>query len=169
MIWAKKKKVESLFYIICVKQLFSIIYFYIYKNILVFHAYSCPEWIKKIISQQIKAGNILQETLMLNKKNVIPGREQTSSLKDSLAACQTSFCPSPPFIEKMRCKLEWKAPYQLQRETTVFSLLRHQSNFSWLIKWFCYITKATFIYIYCSPFDSSWSGKWFRSFKLANL
>ncbi|PWA30974.1 hypothetical protein CCH79_00010636, partial [Gambusia affinis] len=51
---------------------------------------------------KIKAGNILQETLMLNKKNVIPGREQTSSLKDSLAACQTSFCPSPPFIEKMR-------------------------------------------------------------------
>ncbi|XP_014846919.1 PREDICTED: synaptonemal complex protein 2 [Poecilia mexicana] len=51
---------------------------------------------------KVKAGNILQETLMLNKKNVIPGREQTSSLKDSLAACQTSFCPSPPFIEKMR-------------------------------------------------------------------
>ncbi|XP_027878082.1 synaptonemal complex protein 2 isoform X1 [Xiphophorus couchianus] len=51
---------------------------------------------------KIKAGNILQETLMLNKKNVIPGREQTSSLKDSLAACQTSFCPTPPFIEKMR-------------------------------------------------------------------
>ncbi|XP_054905451.1 synaptonemal complex protein 2 isoform X2 [Poeciliopsis prolifica] len=51
---------------------------------------------------KITAGNILQETLMLNKKNVIPGREQTSYLKDSLAACQISFCPSPPFTEKMR-------------------------------------------------------------------
>ncbi|KAM4738199.1 LOW QUALITY PROTEIN: synaptonemal complex protein 2 [Anableps anableps] len=57
---------------------------------------------EKSESPQVKAGNVPQETLMLNKKNVIPGREQTSALKDSLAACQTSFCPSPPFIEKMR-------------------------------------------------------------------
>ncbi|KAK5602052.1 hypothetical protein CRENBAI_017232 [Crenichthys baileyi] len=51
---------------------------------------------------KVKAVNVPQETLMLNKKNVIPGREQTSALKDSLAACHTSFCPSPPFIEQMR-------------------------------------------------------------------
>ncbi|XP_030588703.1 synaptonemal complex protein 2 isoform X3 [Archocentrus centrarchus] len=43
--------------------------------------------------------NVLQETSKLNKKNA---QEQKSSLRDSWAACQTSFCPSPPFIEKMR-------------------------------------------------------------------
>ncbi|XP_047228681.1 synaptonemal complex protein 2 isoform X4 [Girardinichthys multiradiatus] len=56
----------------------------------------------KTTGLKVKAVNVPQETLMLNKKNVIPGREQTSALKDSLAACHTSFCPSPPFIEQMR-------------------------------------------------------------------
>ncbi|XP_008273995.1 synaptonemal complex protein 2 [Stegastes partitus] len=46
--------------------------------------------------------NVLQETSKLNKKNVISAQEQMSALKDSWAACQTSFCPSPPSIEKMR-------------------------------------------------------------------
>ncbi|KAM4570552.1 uncharacterized protein sycp2 [Fundulus diaphanus] len=43
-----------------------------------------------------------QETLMLNKGNVIPGQEQARALKGSLAACQASLGPSPPPIEKMR-------------------------------------------------------------------
>uniref|UniRef100_A0A4W6C0X2 Synaptonemal complex protein 2 n=1 Tax=Lates calcarifer TaxID=8187 RepID=A0A4W6C0X2_LATCA len=43
--------------------------------------------------------NVLQQSLKLNKKNV---QEQMNALKDSWAARQTSFCLSPPFIERMR-------------------------------------------------------------------
>lgn len=31
-------------------------------------------------------------------------KEQMNMLKDPWARCQTSPCPSPPFIERMRCK-----------------------------------------------------------------
>ncbi|XP_037540184.1 synaptonemal complex protein 2 [Nematolebias whitei] len=58
--------------------------------------------LKKQSDVKVRPGNAFQETSKLNKKNVIPDREQISSLKDSLAAGQTSFCPSPPFIEHMR-------------------------------------------------------------------
>ncbi|XP_025757206.1 synaptonemal complex protein 2 isoform X4 [Oreochromis niloticus] len=43
--------------------------------------------------------NVPQETSKLNKTNA---QEQMSSLKDSWVTCQTSFCPSPPLMEKMR-------------------------------------------------------------------
>ncbi|XP_056241980.1 synaptonemal complex protein 2 [Seriola aureovittata] len=46
--------------------------------------------------------NVLQETSKLRKKKVIPVLEEMNALKDSWAARQTSFCPSPPFVEKMR-------------------------------------------------------------------
>lgn len=51
---------------------------------------------------QQKTENVLQE--MLNKKNVIPIKEQMNAVKDSMAVNQTSFCLSPPFIERIRCK-----------------------------------------------------------------
>ncbi|XP_076734450.1 synaptonemal complex protein 2 isoform X1 [Maylandia zebra] len=43
--------------------------------------------------------NVPQETSKLKKTNA---QEQMSSLKDSWVTCQTSFCPSPPLMEKMR-------------------------------------------------------------------
>ncbi|XP_032375632.1 synaptonemal complex protein 2 isoform X3 [Etheostoma spectabile] len=47
--------------------------------------------------------NVLPETSRkLNKKNVVPAQEQMNGLKYSWAARQTSFCPSPPLIERMR-------------------------------------------------------------------
>ncbi|XP_074501267.1 synaptonemal complex protein 2 [Sebastes fasciatus] len=49
--------------------------------------------------KQQRPENVLPETSKLNKKNA---QEQMNGLKDSWAARQTSFCPSPPFIEKMR-------------------------------------------------------------------
>lgn len=61
------------------------------------------EW-RTLFFHQVKPGNV-QETSKLNEKNVIPTQEQMSPLKDSSAVCQTSSCPSPPFIEKMRCKI----------------------------------------------------------------
>ncbi|XP_038579496.1 synaptonemal complex protein 2 isoform X5 [Micropterus salmoides] len=45
---------------------------------------------------------VVPETSRLNKKNDVPAQEHTATLKDSWAARQTSFCPSPPSIERMR-------------------------------------------------------------------
>ncbi|KAG7227057.1 hypothetical protein INR49_022404 [Caranx melampygus] len=53
-------------------------------------------------SKQRRPENILQESLKSNKKNDVCVREQTNALKDSWAARQSLFCPSPPFIDKMR-------------------------------------------------------------------
>ncbi|XP_024862049.1 synaptonemal complex protein 2 isoform X1 [Kryptolebias marmoratus] len=58
--------------------------------------------LKRQSDLKVKLGKVVQAPSKLNKKNVIRAQEQMSALKDSLAACQTSFCPSPPFIEKMR-------------------------------------------------------------------
>ncbi|XP_068996668.1 synaptonemal complex protein 2 [Embiotoca jacksoni] len=52
--------------------------------------------------KQKRPENVLQDTSTLNKKSVTTAQVQMSALKDSWAACQTSFCPSPPFIETMR-------------------------------------------------------------------
>ncbi|XP_029292237.1 synaptonemal complex protein 2 isoform X3 [Cottoperca gobio] len=52
--------------------------------------------------KQQRSENVLLETSKFNKKNVVPAQEQMNGLKDSWAARQTSFCPSPPFIERMR-------------------------------------------------------------------
>ncbi|XP_035863721.1 synaptonemal complex protein 2 isoform X7 [Sander lucioperca] len=53
--------------------------------------------------KQQRPENVLPETSRkLNKKNVVPAQEQMNGLKDSWAACQTSFCLSPPLIERMR-------------------------------------------------------------------
>lgn len=56
---------------------------------------------KHFVFPQQRPENVLQQSLKLNKKNV---QEQMNALKDSWAARQTSFCLSPPFIERMRCK-----------------------------------------------------------------
>lgn len=73
-----------------------------------------PEWVccllkvkynrNTLFFQQQRPENVLPETSKLDKKNVVPAQEQMNALKDSRAARQTSFCPSPPFIERMRCK-----------------------------------------------------------------
>ncbi|XP_070400758.1 synaptonemal complex protein 2 isoform X5 [Nothobranchius furzeri] len=60
-------------------------------------------------AQQVKPGKALHKTLKSNKKSVVHAREETSALKDSLAASQTSFCLSPPPIEGMR-SVERSAP-----------------------------------------------------------
>lgn len=61
--------------------------------------------VKHFVFQQQRPENVLPETSRkLNKKNVVPAQEQMNGLKDSWAACQTSFCLSPPLIERMRCK-----------------------------------------------------------------
>ncbi|XP_075331608.1 uncharacterized protein sycp2 [Odontesthes bonariensis] len=65
--------------------------------------------LKKHSGLKLRPGNVLQETSKLNKENMVPAQEQTGALKNSLAACQSSFCPSPPFIEKMRAA-EGSAP-----------------------------------------------------------
>ncbi|XP_041859500.1 synaptonemal complex protein 2 [Melanotaenia boesemani] len=64
-----------------------------------------------------RAGNVLQETSKLNKKNIRPAEEQMSGLKDSLAASQTSFCQSPPSIEKMRAAKRSAPTLELTRST----------------------------------------------------
>ncbi|AWP09495.1 putative synaptonemal complex protein 2 [Scophthalmus maximus] len=46
--------------------------------------------------------DVFQETLKINKKTVVPFPDQMKALKESLTVRQTSFCPSPPFIERMR-------------------------------------------------------------------
>lgn len=56
--------------------------------------------------------DVFQETLKINKKTVVPFPDQMKALKESLTVRQTSFCPSPPFIERMRCKTKWKATHQ---------------------------------------------------------
>ncbi|XP_026222650.1 synaptonemal complex protein 2 isoform X2 [Anabas testudineus] len=56
--------------------------------------------LKKTSGLKQKTENVLQE--MLNKKNVIPIKEQMNAVKDSMAVNQTSFCLSPPFIERIR-------------------------------------------------------------------
>ncbi|XP_022597535.1 synaptonemal complex protein 2 [Seriola dumerili] len=55
-----------------------------------------------VVPKQQRPENVLQETSKLHKKNVIPVLEEMNALKDSWAARQTSFSPSPPFVEKMR-------------------------------------------------------------------
>ncbi|XP_034732402.1 synaptonemal complex protein 2 isoform X2 [Etheostoma cragini] len=53
--------------------------------------------------KQQRPENVLPETSRkLNKKNVVPAQEQMNGLKDSWAARHTSFCSSPPLIERMR-------------------------------------------------------------------
>ncbi|XP_049921300.1 synaptonemal complex protein 2-like [Epinephelus moara] len=53
--------------------------------------------------KQQRPENVLPETSRkLSKKHVVPAREQMNGLKDSRATRQTSFCPSPPLIERMR-------------------------------------------------------------------
>ncbi|XP_068589399.1 synaptonemal complex protein 2 isoform X3 [Cebidichthys violaceus] len=53
--------------------------------------------------KQQRPENVLPETWKLNKKNVVPARQQMSGLKDSwTAGRQTVFSPSPPLIEMMR-------------------------------------------------------------------
>ncbi|XP_059189388.1 synaptonemal complex protein 2 isoform X2 [Centropristis striata] len=52
--------------------------------------------------KQQRPENIIPKPSKLNKKDVIPAKEQTNGLKDSWAARETSFCRSPPFIERMR-------------------------------------------------------------------
>lgn len=61
---------------------------------------------RNTVFQQQRPENVLPETSKFNKKNVAPAQEQMNALKDSWAGRQTSFCPSPPFIERMRCKTE---------------------------------------------------------------
>ncbi|XP_047187101.1 synaptonemal complex protein 2-like isoform X2 [Scophthalmus maximus] len=46
--------------------------------------------------------DVFQETLKINKKTIVPFPDQMKALKESLTVRQTSFCPSPPFIERMR-------------------------------------------------------------------
>ncbi|XP_035513508.1 synaptonemal complex protein 2-like [Morone saxatilis] len=58
--------------------------------------------LKKPSGLKQRPENVLPETLKLNKRNVAPAQDQMNALKDSLAVRQTSFCPSPPFIERMR-------------------------------------------------------------------
>ncbi|XP_041802431.1 synaptonemal complex protein 2 [Chelmon rostratus] len=52
--------------------------------------------------KQQRPKNIVPETSKLNKGSVPPVQEQMNVLKDCWAARQTSFCPRPPSIEKMR-------------------------------------------------------------------
>lgn len=51
-----------------------------------------------------KPDSIVPELSKLNQGNVSAAKEQTNLFKDPWAHCQTSPCPSPPFIERMRCK-----------------------------------------------------------------
>ncbi|XP_077939847.1 uncharacterized protein sycp2 isoform X6 [Gasterosteus aculeatus] len=53
--------------------------------------------------------NVLSETSKLKKKKVVPAQGQMNRLKDSLAARQIFFSPSPPLIERMR-SAEGSAP-----------------------------------------------------------
>ncbi|XP_063745820.1 synaptonemal complex protein 2 [Eleginops maclovinus] len=52
--------------------------------------------------KELRPKNVLPETLKFNKKNDALAKDQMNGLKDSWAARQTSFCPSPPLIERMR-------------------------------------------------------------------
>ncbi|XP_039657476.1 synaptonemal complex protein 2 isoform X4 [Perca fluviatilis] len=53
--------------------------------------------------KQQRPENVLPETSRkLNKKNVVPAQEQMNGMKESWAARQTSLCPPPPLIERMR-------------------------------------------------------------------
>lgn len=73
-----------------------------YTNSLVRQDSNKQSELKKTSGLKMRPQNVLQETSKMNKKNVASIQEQMSALKDSWASCQTSFCPSPPFIEKMR-------------------------------------------------------------------
>ncbi|XP_069382156.1 synaptonemal complex protein 2 [Paralichthys olivaceus] len=53
-------------------------------------------------SKKKKPENVLQVTSKFSKKKITPVQEQMNALKEKLAARQTSFCPSPPSIERMR-------------------------------------------------------------------
>ncbi|KAI9530932.1 hypothetical protein NQZ68_000423 [Dissostichus eleginoides] len=52
--------------------------------------------------QELRPKNVLPETSKFNKKNYAHAKDQMNGVKDSWAARQTSFCPSPPLIERMR-------------------------------------------------------------------
>ncbi|XP_053281245.1 synaptonemal complex protein 2 [Pleuronectes platessa] len=54
------------------------------------------------IFKQQRPENVLQVTSKFSKKKITPVREQKNALKESMAARQTSFCPSPAFMERMR-------------------------------------------------------------------
>lgn len=58
-------------------------------------------WQKPFVFQQQR---LVPETSKLNKRNLSHAERQMNAFKDSWAACQTPSCPSPPFIERMRCK-----------------------------------------------------------------
>ncbi|KAK1898688.1 Synaptonemal complex protein 2 [Dissostichus eleginoides] len=53
-------------------------------------------------SKELRPKNVLPETSKFNKKNYAHAKDQMNGVKDSWAARQTSFCPSPPLIERMR-------------------------------------------------------------------
>lgn len=59
---------------------------------------------KRFSFQKQRRENVLSETSKLKKKKVVPAQGQMNRLKDSLAARQIFFSPSPPLIERMRCK-----------------------------------------------------------------
>ncbi|XP_047465945.1 synaptonemal complex protein 2 isoform X2 [Mugil cephalus] len=72
------------------------------------HGYSRQESnksdLKKPSGLKLRPENLPRGSSKFNKKNAITAQKQMSPLKDSWAARQASFCPSPPapFIEKMR-------------------------------------------------------------------
>ncbi|KAJ4934026.1 hypothetical protein JOQ06_006833, partial [Pogonophryne albipinna] len=53
-------------------------------------------------SKELRPKNVLPETSKFNKKNYAHAKDQMNGVKDSWAARHTSFCPSPPLIERMR-------------------------------------------------------------------
>ncbi|XP_076597979.1 synaptonemal complex protein 2 [Chaetodon auriga] len=59
--------------------------------------------------KQQRPKNVVPETLKIKKGNVSPVREQMNALKDCWTARQTSFCPCPPSVERMR-SVERSAP-----------------------------------------------------------
>ncbi|KAM7404534.1 hypothetical protein PAMP_011876 [Pampus punctatissimus] len=58
--------------------------------------------VKKPSGLKERSQNVLQETTKFNKTNITPTQEQMNALKESWAARQASFSPSPPFIQRMR-------------------------------------------------------------------
>ncbi|XP_033942241.1 synaptonemal complex protein 2 isoform X2 [Pseudochaenichthys georgianus] len=53
-------------------------------------------------SKELRPKNVLPETSKFNKKNYAHAKDQMNGVKDSWAARHSSFCPSPPLIERMR-------------------------------------------------------------------
>ncbi|XP_040010003.1 synaptonemal complex protein 2-like [Xiphias gladius] len=67
-----------------------------------YHSRQSESVLEQSSTSKQRPKNVLRETSKSIKKNVFPVQEQTNALKDSWAAHQTSFCPSPPSIERMR-------------------------------------------------------------------